>query len=114
MKRFLLILFFASPAAAQDPTYWSDIRPLVRKHCTVCHSAKNLREPDVSGGLALDSPEAIKKGLGATPVVRPGQADDSLMVKVLVATNAKKRMPLDAPPLPKEDIELLRRWINAG
>lgn len=114
MKRLLLLLVFASPAAAQDPTYWSEVRPLLRKHCTVCHSAKNLREPDVSGGLALDSPEAIKKGLGSTPVVRPGQADESLMVKVLVATSAKKRMPLDAPPLPKEDIELVRRWISAG
>ena len=40
-------------AQAPDPTYWKDIRPVLRKHCTVCHSAKNLKNLDVSGGLGV-------------------------------------------------------------
>ena len=40
-----------------EPTYWQDVRPILRKHCTVCHTERKLDELDVSGGLALDTPE---------------------------------------------------------
>ena len=114
MNRLAILLILASPNLVLAQTYWQDIRPVLRKHCTVCHSAKNLKEPDISGGLALDSPEAIKKGLDGAPIVRPGEADASLMMKVIVTANAKRRMPLDAPALPKETIDLLRSWIDRG
>lgn len=107
-------LFGATSACAQsEPTYWRDVRPLFRKHCTVCHSAKNLKEPDVSGGLALDSYAAALKG-GERVVIRPGQSGESHLVRLLVSENVKRRMPLDAPPLPAETIALIRRWIDAG
>ena len=48
------LFLLAVPAApAAEPTYWQDVRPALRKHCTVCHSVKNLSEVDLSGGLAL-------------------------------------------------------------
>jgi hypothetical protein len=97
----------------KEPTYWDDIRPLFRKHCTVCHSARNLKNTEVSGGLALDSPEAIKKG-SSRPVLEVGKSADSILVHLLVTTDAKKRMPLDAAPLPAADIALIRRWIDTG
>lgn len=109
-----LLLPFAIAQAPAEPTYWQDVRPVLRKHCTVCHSVKNLKEPDVSGGLALDSPEAIAKGMETGPVLRKGQGADSLLVKVLVAADPKRRMPLDAAALPKETIDLVRRWIDGG
>lgn len=99
-------------AQAPDPTYWQDIRPIFRKHCTVCHSAKNLKEADVSGGLALDTLDAVRKG-SARPVLAAKSAD-SLLIQLLETIDAKKRMPLDAKPLPKETIDLVRRWIDTG
>jgi len=111
-----LVAMFASSVVAQTPsalTYWQDIRPVFRKHCTVCHSMKNVAELDVSGGLALDTFTATMKGSGG-PVVRPKESADSLLVKLLTTDNVKRRMPLDAPPLPKETIDLVRRWIDAG
>jgi WD40 repeat protein len=102
-----------SPALAADPTYWEDIRPVLRKHCTACHSAKNLKEVDVSGGLALDSYEALRKG-GKQPVLQAGQSDASLLMKLIVTPDEDKRMPLGALPLPPETVALLRRWIDAG
>ena len=103
----------ANTARADDPTYWQEVRPLFRKHCTVCHSTRNLKEPDVSGGLALDTYEAVKKG-AETPVLHPGNSADSRLVKLLVTTNPKRRMPLDAPPLPDDTIALVKRWIDTG
>ena len=110
-----LIAAFSSSVLAQPsaPTYWQDIRPVFRKHCTVCHSAKNLGELDVSGGLALDSYAAALKGT-QQPVIHAGKSAESRLVKLITSDNPKRRMPLDAPPLPKETIELLQRWIDAG
>lgn len=108
-----LALVLPTLVQSPAPTYWQDIRPVFRKHCTVCHSAKNLAELDVSGGLALDTFTAALKG-SRQPVVRPGESTNSLLIKLITTDNAKKRMPLDAPALPKETIELIRRWIDAG
>jgi DNA-binding beta-propeller fold protein YncE len=109
-----LLLLLANDVGAQTaPTYWQDIRPVFRKHCTVCHSAKNLNEPDVSGGLVLDSYGAALKG-SERKVIQVGQSGESPLVKLLVSENVKRRMPLDAPPLPMESIELIRRWIDGG
>jgi WD40 repeat protein len=105
---------FSPPSAqADEPTYWHDIRPILRKNCTVCHNAKNLKEFDVSGGLALDTYEGIMKGKHGR-VIHSHHSQDSLLVKMITATDEAKRMPRSAPPLPAETIVLLRRWIDAG
>jgi hypothetical protein len=95
------------------PTYWQHIRPILRKHCTVCHSAKNLRELDVSGGLALDTFDAIKKGSTRQIFIR-GKAEQSLLYELITTPDVKRRMPLEAKPLPGETIALLKRWIETG
>ncbi len=108
-----LALPHAALAGSADPTYWKDVRPVFRKHCTVCHSAKNVKEADVSGGLALDSYEAVRKGT-KHPVIQPGKSADSVLVHLIVTRDTKKRMPLDAPPLPEDSIALVRKWIDSG
>src|SRR5438309_2088949 len=87
----LLVLCAPATASAADPTYWQDIRPALRKYCTVCHSQKNIKELDVSGGLALDSYEAIRKG-SKHPILQPGKSSDSLMVQLITTDNDDKRM----------------------
>jgi WD40 repeat protein len=104
---------FRSTASAGEPTYWEDIRPVLRKNCTACHSKKNLHEPEVSGGLALDSYEAVVKGT-KKPVIHPGKSGESLLMKLLLINDSEKRMPLAAAPLPPESITLIRRWIDTG
>src|SRR5262245_11720238 len=106
-------LWFAIPARAAEPTYWQDVRPVLRKNCTACHNAKNLRELDVSGGLALDTYDAVRKG-GKAPLFQPGKGGVSPLIKALTIDDDSKRMPLGAPPLSEEQIVLLRRWIDGG
>src|SRR5690349_6244937 len=100
-------------SSAAEPTYWQDVRPLLRKNCTVCHSVRTIKEADVSGGLALDSYAAILKD-PKKPIVVPGQPDQSELLRRVHATDPAKRMPLDADPLPPETIDVLRRWVAAG
>src|SRR5262245_53884276 len=109
----LASLTSAASSWAADPTYWQDVRPVLRKHCTVCHSERNLKETDISGGLALDTLDAIRKG-GKKPVVQPGRAGESVLVAILRHANPARRMPQDSDPLPEETVTLLKTWINAG
>ena len=109
----LLLLGQSAFGQSDAPTYWKDIRPIFRKHCTVCHSAKNIKEADVSGGLALDSYEAARKG-SSRPIFLPGKSKDSIILQLLETTDVKKRMPLEAKALPADKIALIRRWIDSG
>jgi WD40 repeat protein len=110
---FSVLLGFTSQAGAADPTYWQDIRPVFRRNCTACHNRKNLKEIDVSGGLALDTYEGVIKG-AKKPVIVAGKSGDSLMVKLLLTSDSDKRMPLAAEPLDAASIALIRRWIDSG
>jgi WD40 repeat protein len=92
-----------------EPTYWIDVRPILRKHCTVCHSVKNVKEFDVSGGLALDSYEAAAKG-----AKKAGKSQASRLLELVKSSDENRRMPKDAPPLPAEAIDLFSRWIATG
>lgn len=111
----ITILVVPTVASAQpaDLTYWQDIRPIFRSRCTACHSTKNVRELEVSGGLALDTFDATKKG-AKRPVIVAGNADKSLLYELLITTDVKKRMPLDGEPVSKEKIALIKKWIDSG
>ena len=99
-----------------DPTYWADVRPILRKHCTVCHAERKLAEIELSAGLALDKLEGITKGGkgGKVAVLVPGKPDESLIVTLLTVKDKKRAMPLDADALPEADIATIRKWVAAG
>jgi DNA-binding beta-propeller fold protein YncE len=106
-------LWLVSSAAAAEPTYWQEVRPVLRKHCTVCHNEKRVGEVDISGGLALDTYEAVAKR-PKRAVIQAGKSAESKLVKLLLVSDENKRMPQGAPALPEESIALIRRWIDSG
>jgi hypothetical protein len=96
------------------PTYERDIKPLVAKRCAVCHSKAKQRDPDLSGGLALDSYEGILEGTVQRKVVTPGKSAASELVRRLVDADLERRMPLQDQPLSDAERSLFSRWIDAG
>src|SRR5262245_39051436 len=103
------------PASGDDPpTYERDVRPLLAKRCAVCHNAKKIDEPDLSGGLALDSYDAALRGTAKHKVIEPGKADASELARRLSDPDEDRRMPLGEGPLPEAQRALIRRWIDAG
>ncbi|MBL8795222.1 MAG: hypothetical protein JNM56_15055 [Planctomycetia bacterium] len=109
----ILLVVSADVARAADPTFWQDVFPVFRRHCTVCHKEKYLKELDVSGGLALDSYAATLKG-AKQAVLQAGKSADSPLYQLLVIQDEKKRMPQGDKPLHEESITLIRRWIDTG
>jgi DNA-binding beta-propeller fold protein YncE len=109
----LLTIAFLGTCKADDPTYWQDVRPALRRHCVSCHNIRKVSEIEVSGGLALDTFASLKKGT-KHPVFVPGKSGDSLIYKLLVTQDDNIRMPLASRPVPADVAELVRRWIDSG
>ena len=114
LRSLVILLLLPVAGRAADPTYWQDVRPILRKHCTVCHSERKLAELDVSAGLALDKPELIAKGTKRGKVLVAGKPDASLIVSLLSTKDKRRAMPLDADPLPAADIAVIRKWVETG
>ena len=96
-------------------TYASDIKPMFTRACTKCHGADKQK-----GHLRLDSLEAALKGGEDGKVIEPGKSADSVLVhNVAHLGEPDDYMPPPdnkdkIPPLTKEEIGLIRAWIDQG
>ena len=91
-----------------------DIKPLFVKNCTVCHRASKRDDPDISGGLALDTYEAVLAGTKREKVIVPGRSAESELARRLADADDDRRMPLQDRPLAGPQQDLVRRWIDQG
>ena len=58
--------------------------------------------------------EALGTGKSGKRTIVPGDPDGSEFMARLTSTDPEARMPYHAPPLPPQQIALLRRWIKEG
>ena len=104
------------PASAKTGlTYEKDIKPLFEKSCVKCHSGDKPKSK-----YKIDSLEsAIKGGESGDPAVVPGNSAKSPMVAYVSELVEDMEMPPvekrdKYPALTKEQIGLLRAWIDQG
>ena len=103
------------PSDKKDVTYAGDIKPIFEKSCVKCHGAEKQK-----GKLRLDSLEAALKGGEDGKVVLPGKSAESILVHNVahVGDEDLYMPPPDnkdkIPPLTKEQIGLIRAWIDQG
>jgi WD40 repeat protein len=96
------------------PTYERDVRPIFARRCVICHNARDAADLEISGGLALDSYDGVRKGSPKSPVVAAGKASASALHNRLMEKDLEKRMPLYEDPLPEPERLLIDRWIDGG
>lgn len=95
---------------SSEVDYNTQIKPILNKQCIACHGGVKK-----SGGFSLlFRHEALAPTKSGKPAIVPGDADASEMIRRLTLDDPEERMPLDGDPLKKEDIELLRKWIDQG
>lgn len=104
------------PPAAKKAgvTFEADIKPFFEKSCVKCHSGEKPK-----GKFRADTKENILKGAGDEKVVDLGNSAKSELVHVVADLIADEEMPpLDKrdkyPALTKEQVGLLRAWIDQG
>lgn len=85
-----------------------DVRPILTEHCLSCHG------PDESESmLRLDSMlGALSGGNSGEKSVEPGSSDKSYLFELITHKDPTQRMPPDSAPLPNQQIEIIRRWID--
>jgi len=100
------------PAAAKkDVTFAKDIKPLFEKACYKCHGEEKQKAK-----LRVDSVEAIKKGSENGEIIVVGKSDKSSLIHTVAGLVEDMQMPPEgkADPLTKDEIGLLRAWIDQG
>lgn len=101
----------AEPAAGQIEFFENKIRPVLAEHCYACHSDQAEK---VKGGLRLDTREALVKGGTSGPVIVPGDAEASSLIKAIRYTDPELQMPPKDKKLSVEQIANLEAWVKMG
>ncbi len=92
-----------APLPAGGALTWNDtLGPLLAQQCTGCHGATGIK------GLNLTNYADAMKGSESGPVIQPGKAQESLIVK-----KQSDRLP-HFSQLNQDNLQLLIDWINAG
>ena len=99
----------------QGVTYAADIKPIFEHSCLKCHG-----EDKPKSKYRVDSREStIKGGKSGDAAVIPGKSDKSLLVHYVSDLVEEMEMPPKDkrdkyPPLTKQQIGLIRAWIDQG
>src|SRR5581483_9964539 len=96
-----------APAPAAIEFFEARVRPVLAENCFACHGPKKQ-----SAGLRLDAREHLLQGGDNGPVVFPGQAEKSPLIKAISHSG-----PVKMPPkgkLSAQAIEALTAWVRMG
>jgi hypothetical protein len=102
------------PATKAGVTYDKDIKPILEKSCVKCHSGDRPK-----GRYDMTTLEGVIKGGHEAKAVKPGKSAESTMVHYAADLVPEYEMPPlpkrnDFPALKREQIALLRAWIDQG
>jgi mono/diheme cytochrome c family protein len=101
------------PAASTKTglSFDKDIKPIFDKSCIKCHGAEKQK-----GKLRLDTLEATLKGGENGESVVKGNSAKSPLVHTIARLDPDAAMPPDGKgdPLSKEQIGIVRAWIDQG
>ncbi|TWU60418.1 Planctomycete cytochrome C [Rubripirellula tenax] len=109
----MLIVAFVGPRVVADDGvdfFESKVRPLLVDHCYECHSAET---GESAGQFLIDSAVGMRIGGLHGAALVPGDAENSLLIKVVAYDNPEMQMP-PAGKLSDDAIEILRHWIASG
>jgi len=87
-----------------------DIRPILNQNCVACHGGVRQK----NGVSFIFREEALGTGKSGRRTIVPGNPDGSEFMARLTTTDPEARMPYHGPPLPPQQIDLLRLWIKEG
>jgi mono/diheme cytochrome c family protein len=99
----------------KDVTYANDIKSILDRSCIKCHGPQKPKAK-----LRLDSLPGVLKGGENGKVVQPGNSAKSVLIhNVAYLSDEDEWMPPPdnkdkIKPLTKEEIGLLRAWIDLG
>lgn len=116
MKKMLLLVLAlcSTPALATEVSYRKQVAPILHDYCLNCH------EPGGKGyektGLDMRSYQSLMQGTKFGSVITPGNSFTSILIQVIegrVHTAIKMPYGMNGG-LAKENISLLKQWVEQG
>jgi hypothetical protein len=101
---------FRYARSGKQVSFSRDIRPILNQNCVFCHGGVRQK----NGVSFIFREEALGVGKSGRPTIVPGKPDASELIARVTSTDPEARMPYHAPPLPPQQIALLRQWIKEG
>ena len=102
------------PAVKAKVSYKKDIKPLIEKSCLNCHGPKKRPK----GKFRIDNRELALKGGYEGVAIIPGKSEKSPLIYYMNYQVVDYEMPpegkKDYPKLNREQIGLMRAWIDQG
>jgi cytochrome c5 len=92
-------------AAASTVSFSGNVFPIFEAKCNKCHGVERVKE-----GLDMTTYDNLMAGSFNGPVVVPGNADESLLVELIV----RGKMPNRGTKATDEELQIIRDWVNQG
>jgi WD40 repeat protein len=106
----LALLLVPALALAEPVSFKRDVAPLLLNNCLACHGPKKAE-----GGYRIDT---LERAMAAGDSTQPGfiakDLEGSEAFRRIVSSDKAERMPLDGDPLPPEQVDVLKRWLEEG
>src|SRR5215813_1148061 len=106
----LPVVYLVRRSSGEEVHFSHDIRPILNQNCMSCHGGVRQK----NGVSFLFREEALGAGKSGKRTIVPGDPNGSELMARITSSDPEARMPYHATPLPKEQIDLLRRWIKEG
>ncbi|MBI4301219.1 MAG: hypothetical protein HY664_01255 [Chloroflexi bacterium] len=101
-------------------SFVQDIQPIFGSRCVFCHQT-GASQAGLNVGLGLAYKSLVKVPSTESRLLRvaPGDPENSYLLHKLLGTHLQvggqgEQMPLGGPPLPKDDLEKIQKWIQDG
>lgn len=88
--------------------FWKQLYPILENSCLRCHGPKKEQ-----GGFRIDQREDYFGTNGKVALVIPGKSAESPLIAIVQGLRTEMAMAA-SHKLPKEQIAILRAWIDAG
>jgi hypothetical protein len=94
-------------------SYKADVEPILKQNCVECHTEKGLGYE--KSGLLMTNYDGLMKGTKYGAIIKPGDSLTSAMIMLVEGrADPSIKMPHGRAALPKEHIEVLKKWVEQG
>ncbi len=124
MRRLLiclsLCLWITAGVSAAEPQRTIDfnreVRPILSNGCYKCHGPDEKERKGGTDGLRLDTLAGATVDLSGQQAIKPGQPEESLLIKRVTSADPDEVMPPrgHGKPLSAAEVATLTEWIRQG
>lgn len=109
MSTLICVSWNQSAFSAEPVDFATQIKPVLQRYCVSCHGSET-----VESGFRADFGSLLLEGGDRGAAVVAGNAEKSLLYRVLVSDDDISQMPFEQPRLSDEQIALIKDWIDQG